>query len=253
MPLTCFDIAEDIRTRGFAVVPGMLPPVAVAAAREALDAVLEREAALAERRGWRNRVYRCAYNLPQKHPLFRSFCRRSPLVDLMRGLLGERCVISNFNGHSMTPGGETQPLHIDQDELIPGALLSAQGLIALDDFTRDNGCTRVVPGSHLRPRAERDAEDLEAMTIRLEAPAGSALIWNAALLHAGSQNRTDRPRRALSIYFTKPWVLTHCDFTQSLSPEVIAELDDEQKALLGFSVRPQWYDYRTDEIRNSRY
>jgi len=238
---------EALRTRGYTVVEGMLDAGALAQARDALESVFRREARLARRRGWHNDVYRVAYLLPLKHPFFLSFCQREPLLSLMRAALGPRCIVGSLNGLGMVPGGREQQLHIDQEESVPGVLLGINALHTLDDFTRENGCTRLVPGSHARLwTGDPDAiARAEAEAIPIEAPAGSLIAYDGAVWHAGSRNRTDRPRRSLHAYFTRPWMRPHWDYPRSLPRRVAARLTPEQRQLLGFDSGPMVYDSLT--------
>lgn len=168
----------------------------------------------------------------------------------MQMLLGPRCILGSLNGLSMTPGGKGQSLHLDQEETVPNAVLYINALHTLDEFTRENGCTRVVPGSQNRvmPRGEERAK-IEEETVYLEAPAGSLIAFNGGLCHAGSQNKTDKPRRAIHAFYHRPWARPQWDYPRSLSPEVVASMTDEQKRLFGFRSRPQWYDWQTDEVK----
>jgi ectoine hydroxylase-related dioxygenase (phytanoyl-CoA dioxygenase family) len=91
-----------------------------------------------------------AYMLPQKDPFFRHLPLPSKVRPLMQHILGKRSVISSFNGFTMSPGSENQDLHIDQPASVPGTVLNINAMFCLDDFTIENGATRVVPGSHNR-------------------------------------------------------------------------------------------------------
>ena len=250
MNLTLEEHAEELRTRGYTIVESVLDADQLAETNAALDQIFETEYELGLDRGWRNEVYQVAYMLPQKHPLFRSFPLNPKVLPLMQLLLGNRCVLGSLNGLSMTPGGETQRMHLDQTETVPGALLYINALHALDDFTRANGCTRVVPFSQNRPFSRQmDPAEYEGEAVYLEAPAGSLIAYNGGLWHAGSQNTTDKRRRAIHAFFHKPWVRSQWDYPRSLSAEVIAELTPAQKRLFGFYSRTMWYDYRTDSMR----
>jgi len=241
--------ADELRTRGYTIVEGVLERAEVEAANAALDAIFEREKEIGPLRRWHNATYKVAYMLPQKDPLFLSFGFNPRVLPLMRLLLGEHCVLGSLNGLSMTPGGQGQSLHLDQDETVPGTVLTINALHTLDDFTRENGCTRVVPFSQdrLLPRGA-DKSQYEDEAIYLEAPAGSLIAFNGGLCHAGSQNKTARPRRAIHAFYHRPWVRPQWDYPRSLSPDVVATMSEEQKRLFGFFARPRWYDYRTDEI-----
>lgn len=242
--------AGELRARGYTIIEGVLDDAQLEAAKAALDEVFEREKEIGPSRGWHNAIYKVAYMLPQKHPLFRALPLNPRVLPLMQKLLGQDCVLGSLNGLSMTPGGEAQKLHLDQPDTMPGTVLYINALHTLDAFTRENGCTRVVPFSQDRAwREVRNPGDHEGEAVYLEAPAGSLIAFNGGLWHAGSRNTTDRPRRALHAYFHRSWVAPQWDYPRSLSPDVAASLTPEQRRLFGFGSRPQWYDWRSDETK----
>jgi phytanoyl-CoA hydroxylase len=88
--------------------------------------------------------------------------------------------------------------------------------VALDDSSADNGCLRVIPGSHVlgsRPlipatgfpnlfEVQTDpvlVDDARAVDLILAA--GGACVHHPALIHGSGPNRSDRPRRALAVRY----------------------------------------------------
>jgi ectoine hydroxylase-related dioxygenase (phytanoyl-CoA dioxygenase family) len=241
--------ADELRTRGYTIVENVLDRDEIDAANAALDAIFDQEQDIGPLRGWHNSTYKVAYMLPQKASLFLSFPLNPRVLPLMRLLLGNDCVLGSLNGLSMTPGGEAQKLHLDQNETVPETVLTINALHTLDEFTEDNGGTRVVPFSQNRflpPNS--DSPECESETIYLEAPAGSLIAFNGGLWHAGSRNHTDRPRRAIHAFFHKPWIRPQWDYPRSLSPEIVNLMSEEQKRLFGFYSRAQWYDIQTHNV-----
>lgn len=236
--------ADELRMRGYTILRDFLSPGEVATSRAALDAVFRRESSIAPRRGWLTDAYRVAYMLPEKDPLFLAFAQRDELLALVRAVLGADCVLGSLNGLTMTPGGGAQPLHLDQAASVPGMVLTVNALHTLDDFTRENGCTRLVPESSDRIWSGDPAElaAAEGEAIPLEAPAGSLIAYSGGAWHAGSSNHTDQPRRALHAYFTRPWLRPHWDFPASLSRRTARKLTAEERTLLGFGLGPRRYD-----------
>src|SRR5262245_22799376 len=135
---------DALRVQGFTVVTDALTMTEVDEARHALDEVFRREDTIAPGRGWQTRVYRVAYMLPQKQPLFRTIVQKAGLLALMQAALADSCILSTLNRLTTSPGGEGHALHLDQDQTVPGTLLTIHAIHALDDFTRENGCTRLV-------------------------------------------------------------------------------------------------------------
>lgn len=83
-------------------------------------------------------------------------------------------------------------------------------MVALDPATKENGCLKVIPGSHLLGRfdhgsvggqAGADQERVAAVIARLgekycEAPAGSALFFHGNTFHSSEPNLSEFHRRA---------------------------------------------------------
>jgi ectoine hydroxylase-related dioxygenase (phytanoyl-CoA dioxygenase family) len=244
--------AREIEEQGYTIVEDVLTLDEVERARTALARILEAERDVGTRRGWQNDSWRVSYMLPQKDELFRRMPLNPRVLPLMRRVLGESCVLSSLNGLTMSPGGTAQQLHLDQPEHMPQLAININALHTLDDFTKANGCTRVVPGSHHRaPGTPIDRDRDERDAVYLEAPAGSLIAFNGGLVHAGSANTTPGWRRCLHAYFTRVWAKPQWDFPRSLSADVVATLSEEQKRLFGFGVNPQRYHARADEIERT--
>lgn len=119
-------------------------------------------------------------------------------------VLGPRFHVRDAHGRNPRPGHGLQGLHTDWKERAanqPFAVLTA--LWMLDEFTIDNGATRLVPGTHLLPRkVPRDYARPHAHHPHehiITAPAGAVLLMNGHLWHAGRTNTTSSPRRAIQM------------------------------------------------------
>jgi len=102
------------------------------------------------------------------------------------------------------PGFGGQRLHADDlPRLQPGPDLCATAIVALVDFTEENGSTLVVPGSHHRIDLQRQAGALEGhpQAIALTGPAGTAFVFTGHLLHGGATNHSAKPRPAIQLTF----------------------------------------------------
>ena len=110
--------AEELRVSGYTIVEGILDTTRIRQARAAFDAILQREREIGQQRGWHNETHQVSYMLPQKDPVFFSFCQNSHLLELMRLVLGSNCILGTINGLSMVPRGKAQALHRDQAESV---------------------------------------------------------------------------------------------------------------------------------------
>lgn len=123
----------------------------------------------------------------------------------MRHVLGE-FRLSSLNSRAALPGEGHQALHADSGHPVePGAYEVCNSIWLLDDFTPENGATRVVPGSHRRGTMPADEMPDPAAAhpdqIQLTGRAGTVVVFNSHLWHGGTKNHTNKPRRALHSYF----------------------------------------------------
>ena len=135
------------------------------------------------------------------------------------------------------PGEKNQYLHRDTDSWPTASLgvtpFIVNALIALDEFTIDNGATRVVAGSW---EWDRDRRANEEDYLRAIMQSGDALLFRGDILHGGGANKTDRPRRALSISYCAGWLRAVENSLFNLPRSKVRELPVHMQKLLGFHM-----------------
>jgi ectoine hydroxylase-related dioxygenase (phytanoyl-CoA dioxygenase family) len=175
------------------------------------------------------------------HPLLLDICDRVLLPSCARYQLNL--------GHLLQrgPGAEEQWLHRDEavwsDVPRPHPELQLATVIAFVDFTRDNGATRVVPGSHrwpdrqLLPSEQVMFHQPEPEQIAYaEMPAGSAVIYLGGTIHAGGANSTSIPRRGAHLSYCLGWLRTEENNYLSTPPALAATRPRRAQELLGYAV-----------------
>jgi len=116
-------------------------------------------------------------------------------------------------------------------------------LVMVDDFTVENGATKVVPGSHLGRERPSD-EYLEQHAIRVTGLAGTIMLFDSNLWHSAAPNNTSSQRMALTLTFTPPFHKQQMDY-----PRLLGEAfpkNEKMKQLLGYNSRvpanhDEWY------------
>jgi ectoine hydroxylase-related dioxygenase (phytanoyl-CoA dioxygenase family) len=128
------------------------------------------------------------------------------LLAMTTYLCGYSVVLSSMS--TFIKGQNETSFDFHSDTLIP-APLPAHALICnatyvLTDFTRENGATAFVPGSHKWGRHPRDHEKdvtgphAHPRAVAAEGPAGSLVVWHGATWH-GAFNRTNPQGLRVSI------------------------------------------------------
>lgn len=149
-------------------------------------------------------------------------------------VLGGDMKFHSMGSRSATPGFGHQALHLDFGrDLGQPHPAGCNTLWTLVDFGRDNGGTRLVPGSHKsgqNPRQVLDDPKADAPgEIRLEAPAGSVVVFGGHTWHGGAQNFSHNVRWSLLAAF--------CKRDHAQDPPVAETIDDDVRARLTEETR----------------
>ncbi len=163
-------------------------------------------------------------------------CVDHPLVlAAARHMIGPDLRLTLINGRHVYPGTGHQPLH-DFNRPVGPPFYKCNVIWCLEEFTATNGTTRAVPGSHL-DREQLLARMTDPMLPDPEerlilAPRGAALMHNSHLIHAGTGNRADKPRRSIHNAYTTPDVALDYDWS-TVPTEIQQRLSEQTHTLLG--------------------
>ncbi len=237
---------------GYAIISNALSADAVTAARDAVKEILDREAEVARGTGTQTDNLRNAHVIVGKHPHFYEFFLNPPVMEIVREVLGFDAYLYDANIRVPMPTGKREgrkgfQVHVDREDYAVTPFtggrhypMALNVVWCLTDFTKENGTSIVWPRSHLSgevPDPELDGSD----AISLEAPAGSAIAWDAALWHRGGINRADAPRWCVLGYFQRSWIKGITDSKRLLPPEAIQQMSEDAKRLLGILPAPSDY------------
>ncbi|HZX01391.1 phytanoyl-CoA dioxygenase family protein [Kribbella sp.] len=197
---------EQLDRDGFLPLEGILSAEEVAAFNQRLAELTAAEGDRAGLEVHQEKGTDRLADLVNKDPMFEVCFSHPRVLAAMHHVLGE-FHLSSLNSRAALPGQGHQALHADFGQPVePGAYQVCNSIWLLDDFTPENGATRVVPGSHRRGTLPTDEMPDPAAPhpdqIQLTAPAGTVVIFNSHLWHGGTQNHTTTPRRAMHSYFT---------------------------------------------------
>jgi ectoine hydroxylase-related dioxygenase (phytanoyl-CoA dioxygenase family) len=176
-------------------------------------------------------------DLVNKDPMF-ELCFTHPrlLAGIAHVLQGE-FKLSSLNSRAALPGQGLQALHADWGGAVaPGDYYVCNSIWLLDDFTAENGATRVVPGSHRSGKVPKDVmanpSDPYADEVLLLAPAGTVVIFNSHTWHGGTLNRSAARRRAMHAYFCRRDQPQQLNQREYIRPETYARLSEAARYIL---------------------
>ena len=242
-------IAEALREDGAVIVEELLDPDLLGRFNAELDPLLADAAPSPDRKflndvvGWFfGHRTRHVTGIAGKSRVFAGEILTHPVyLAVCDAILRPSCATYQLNvAHVLDrgPGSDQQLLHRDEAVWIhlpnPHPEVQLASVIALVDFTADNGATRVAPGSHRwEPGRTPSADEL----VPAEMPAGSAVIYLGSTIHAGGANVTDTEfRRGMHLSYCLGWLRTEENNYLATPLEVVRSLPRKSQELLGYAV-----------------
>ena len=150
------------------------------------------------------------------------------------------------------PGEAAQTLHQDDDFYpmrIPDVEFQLGAMWALDDFTVENGATRLVPGSHWtargsdRHKSEAEERDLAQSVM----PRGSLLLYFGSTWHGGGANTSDKPRTGLINTYALGWLRQEENQYLSVPRDIARTYPDRLQRLMGYQAHGEYLGVYPDD------
>jgi len=230
-------IVDEVAERGFVVREGLIPDSLRTSLVQRIDGLMEELAVPFGENRFLGRHTRRIFNLLARDPLFERVPICPATLPVVDALLDDECLLSSLTAIEMHPGQAGQPLHSDDGSYgfprpAPTSIVIA--MWALTDFTRENGGTHVVPGSHRAARRPRRGDAPE--TIQVEMPAGSVLFYDGSLWHGGGENRTDARRLGIVSNYCAGYLRQEECQILALPRERVAAFPSRLRKLVGYGT-----------------
>jgi hypothetical protein len=174
----------------------------------------------------------------------------SLILPVLRAALGDNFIMSGYGGVISLPGAKAQHLHRDHPTLfgdfdyrtkMPCFAITAA--IPLIDMNVITGTTRLCLGGQRKPN---DAIG-ETTIIDPVVPAGSILMWDYLLPHAGTPNCSDQVRPLLYLGYSRAWFRDSANYGQQqpilLPNEEFEKMPEAARKLFEWSRGNKWLDW----------
>lgn len=223
---------------GYLPLPGILSAAQVEALRARQAELLAAEGDKAGTEVHQERGTDRLSDLINKDPLFQIVLTQPTVLAAIAHVLRSDFQLSSLNSRNALPGQGLQGLHADWGRLeTPGDYQVCNSLWLLDDFTPDNGATRLVPGTHIGGKVPSDEmTDPSASHPHekvLQGKAGDVVVVNSHTWHGGTTNRTQGTRRVMHGYFCRRHQPQQLDQQKYLRPTTWNQLSPAARVILG--------------------
>lgn len=194
---------NELDTRGYTVIDGLIDNILLSKLRDRFEELCSdaSNTGILEHESGTRRLS----DLVNKGEIFDQIWTNPTLLAAIHHVIGRDFKLSALNARDALPGEGLQKLHPDWPNDYDGSFHVCNSIWLLDEFTTNNGCTRLVPGTHVGKHPDNVLKDPMAKHPTEEylvAPAGSVAVFNSHVWHGGTLNRTQNTkRRALHCYF----------------------------------------------------
>ena len=224
-----------LREDGYCVLPGIVPAAQIADLATELEPLFARTPfSEGYFNGFRTRRF---HGLLKRSRGAAAVVQHPRVLGIAEELLLPFCDTLQLNltqAVEVHPGERPQVPHRDQDMWAgdKGRIEYVVNVMwPLGPFTRDNGGTRLWPGSHLR----QDETGLpEAEAVAPELAPGDALMFLGSTLHGAGANRTLVPRRGVIVSYCLGWLKPFENMWLTYPPEIARGFPPALRDLVGY-------------------
>jgi len=229
---------HDLEEQGYCLVQDALPMEKFDELRATLVRLAAEEIAAGTDYVYEKGSNQRVWVLLNKGRIFEELVQNEVVLELVGSLLGEGFLLSNTNANIAGPGGKPMFLHSDTDYVpppFPPYALVTNAMWFLDDFTAENGATRIVPNSHKLRHQPDYSKKYE--TVPVTGPRGTVMVFHGGLWHQTGRNTTaDQKRHGIITYYCRPFMRQQENFFKSLDPAVLERATPRLRQLLGYEM-----------------
>ena len=180
------------------------------------------------------------FYLMELDKVFRDLISHPVAIDMVKSVLGDNFLISNFTANIARPGATSMALHSDQSIVVPDPWMEpwAMNVIwCLTDVYKDNGATLYIPGSNKYVNRTEIPADAPDRLVPFEAKAGGIILMDGRVWHTSGSNVTkDQDRALLFGYYSSGHLRQQVNWTAKMSKELQDSLSEDLKGWLGLGT-----------------
>lgn len=241
------DFLLDMKCSGYSIFPEMVRPDLLAQMRIDAETQIEACRQIQLENGLVNGMHGAAHHVIGAGDSYDAFLYEYYLDEYIQAFFGGPYILNTYglldNRSDVQIYEHGLRFHRDVRTFTSDFPLTLNMLVMIDDFTLENGATKVLPGSH--HFKDRPSDDyLEKNCVRATGKAGTILMFDSNLWHSAAPNSTGKSRRALTPMFSRPFFKQQLDYPRLLGEDF--PKTEKMRQLLGYNSRVpanrhEWY------------
>jgi len=229
----------ELTSQGWTVVPDLFPSDLIDALNNALVPSLARRDKIRLSNGVMENCGGTAHHVLADDICYVELLARFEKLDpLLKWFFDGNYILNSYGGFINEFDAKTYAHHVHRDIRFHSNAkrFMLNTLVMLDDFTEENGATYILSGSHQRIDKPED-DEFFPQAARITGQRGSLLLFDSRIWHAAGANRTNLPRRALTLTFTCPFFKQQLDYPRLFGYANAKECSAYVRQVIGFNAR----------------
>ena len=221
------DNVIELESEGYTIVPSLLDTDTVARAQAAiLDQIERKTGSRPNLKTYDGPQLPLAHFLLFEDEIFEQILMNEVMLALMTYLLGQSLTISSMTSHVRAPNNPHLPLHCDTPGPTPfrSESIVANCNFAFEDYTKENGCLAIIPGTHRlgrNPTPDEGNPHTNPFVVPVEVPIGSAIVYHGNTWHGAFKREVPGVRLNLAVYMARNYITRQERIKENVTPEMI--------------------------------
>jgi ectoine hydroxylase-related dioxygenase (phytanoyl-CoA dioxygenase family) len=226
----------SLETRGYSLVQNFLEAAHCERLKAKLSEAVENYVPFGSKQSELDRYL--MHDLLARDLAFAELLGDPRLQQLVAPILGEHWIMYAFTSSSLPPSGINygHRIHVDCPRFNASYVFNLGMIWALDPFTRDNGGTQLLPGSHHSASVPSEVY-FDQHCSSIECPRGGLILFNARVFHRSGVNHSSDWRHSLTLNACRPFMKQRMDWIKLIPSEISSKLNSQARRLIGFDTR----------------
>jgi hypothetical protein len=238
---------EQLDEKGWLVFDSLIDMSIINKMREAIEIDYQHCRNIQIKNGIANNNSHTVHHLVGQSNIWFEYLNVTPIHSFVERYFNGCFILNSFGGAINTAHSESYAHNVHRDirTYSGNSRLLLNTLVMLDDFTLENGATRMLSGSHKRKDKPSETYFNEHAEIAV-GNAGSVLFFDSNVWHSGGNNSTNHVRRSVTPMYSKPFIKPQFDYPRALGYDKGETFSDAMQQILGYKSRipeslDEWY------------
>jgi ectoine hydroxylase-related dioxygenase (phytanoyl-CoA dioxygenase family) len=245
------NIFNDLKEKGYLVIPNLINEQWVELLSLSVNKSFEKHREIQKQNNNDITTDGVALHVLLNDNVFINFLQH--LIDIgfienvKNNFFGANCILNSFSALNNLPSSPnfSAIVHRDLRFYTHNLPVMVNCLLMIDDFTKENGGTRLLPYSHLKEEKPSD-EEFFKNSIQITGKKGSMLVFDSNVWHSSAPNVTNFGRRGIPITISRSFLKQLLDYPRAIGYDKMETFSYELQQFLGYHSRVpaslnEWY------------